>query len=225
MWHRLGDVASAVFSQRSNMSNGDRTSDTWCSAFFSSLAMSFIHFGFFFSSIFVIIIHKSYQSDDEAMMRPPLTRHRDIAHDRPTASGNLYDLDFVFICTFRVRPFAFIFLPHNFYSLLLLSIFSRCDNDGRPRASQLPPLTPSLSASSLSFSRARARIPLCGRRAKWVGGRRWHACRYELSWFCCCLRIGAERNENIDGKLLFVDKMPHHIPILRPSLSSSIFAQ
>lgn len=141
---------------------------------------------------------------------------------RPTANGNYYDLDFVFIFTFRVRrPFAFIHSrtrthththrrTHAHFPFLLFCyvVFSilRYDND-RPRASYhrfffLLIHTHTVASDLYKYRQNESVV------VGWLSIRVKHI----FNVFVCVSMLDAERNENIDEKLLFVDKIPTTFP-------------
>lgn len=119
-------------------------------------------------------------------------RRRYLDIDRPTASRNYYDLDFVFIFTFRARLFPLLLLP---------AFRSRCDND-----LSTPPLSSLLFALPFSLHGITSdewwsmACPSIRIRAKLI------------LLLSACQR--QTKTKNIDEKLLFVDKMPTTFPFI-----------
>lgn len=113
--------------------------------------------------------------------------------------------------------------PMEIIAILILSSFSHSARFARHSAARTHFLFPFscycsvrvlLASVPITTDRPAAR-PHSARHPIWINSkvnRRWRACRYELSSFC--LFVCAERNENIDGKLLFVDKMPTAFPFI-----------
>lgn len=125
---------------------------------------------------------------------------------RPTdqpASRNYYDLDFVFIFSHSARALIYVRI-FRFSSLLLLpASCRRCDNDLSTFAALWH-----LFHSPASIQSARHHIWM-NKYSEVNRSGRWRACRYVYAVVCVSV---PNEDENIDEKLLFVDKMPTTFP-------------